>query len=163
MFSPTCQGTTRADLLPKGGGAQHDGTARRTGDLPITVSMQGEQDGPWDGSWGQPRVQIPWEAGGDEAGLRLGSGLGTVVGSDTDWGPPGRSKVWLGSLAMGWGLDQQRHGQAGAELWWGWAPVLLQQCWGTDSWAEHERAPGRLSPEAPGGGADEGGWGHKSW
>lgn len=63
------------------------------GDSSITASMRGEQDGPWDSSWGQPRVHIPWEAGGDEAGLRLGSGLGTVAGSDTAWGPPGGSTV----------------------------------------------------------------------
>lgn len=100
--------------------------------------MQGEQDGPWDSIWGQPRVQIPWEAAGDEAGLRLGLGLGTVAGLDTARGPSGRSAVskqvqsLLGSLSMGWGLDQQTKGQAGTELYWSWGLVLLQHCSGRD-------------------------------
>jgi len=38
-------------------------------------------------------------------------GLGRVVGPDTDQRPPGRSQVSLGILSVGWGLDQQSHGQ----------------------------------------------------
>lgn len=99
-----------------GWGAQRDGTTGRAGGSSITVSMRSEQDGPWDSSWGQPSIQMPWEGGGDEAGLRLGWGLGrTVAGLDTAQGPPGRSEVWLGSPSRA--LDQQGHGQAGAELW----------------------------------------------
>lgn len=124
-------GFCKGCLLPEGRGAQRDGTAGWAGDTPVTVSTEGAQDGPCDSSWRHASLQVPWEASGDKAVLRLGLGLGTVQ----DQTPPGQvcsdqagpRPGW--NLSMGWGLDQQGDGQAGAELWWSWGPVLLSIAW----------------------------------